>query len=79
VSDHDDVSPPRLTGVMRNLMRGVLVCLGLMLVVRGFEGSWDAADLVADGLLLAAIVLGVVLVGLAALYFYRRGRDLPPS
>jgi hypothetical protein len=65
--------------VLRNLVRGILVCLGLILVVQGFEESWGAADLVADGLLVAAIVLGVALAGLAALYFYRRGRELPPS
>ena len=77
--EQDDSSQHRLTGVLRNLVRGVLVCLGLMFVIQGFEGSWSAADVVADGLLVAAIVLGVALSGVAVLYFYRRGRDLPPS
>jgi hypothetical protein len=58
----------------RWLGRLILVALGLWFIVSGLGETWPAAGLVARGLLVAAVLLGVVLFGLGLRHLVRRGR-----
>jgi hypothetical protein len=50
------------------------VAVGLWFIVDGLRGIWPAAGVVARGLLVAAVLLGVALVALVLRHLVRRGR-----
>ena len=67
-------SKPR-ADTRRWLARLVVVAIGLWLVVDGLRGAWPAAGVVARGLLVAAVGLGVALLVLSLVHLARRGRS----
>jgi hypothetical protein len=80
VSPDDDTGPlsggpPAQVGTRRWLLRLGVVAIGLWFVVDGLRGSWPAAGVVARGLLVLAVVLGVALLVVCVLPLVRRDRD----
>ncbi len=57
----------------RWLARLVVVVIALWFIVDGLRGAWPAAGVVARGLLVAAVLLGVALLVLALRHLVRRG------
>jgi hypothetical protein len=57
----------------RWLARLVVVAIGLWFIVDGLHGVWPAAGVVARGLLVAAVLLGVALLVLTLRHLVRRG------
>jgi putative Mn2+ efflux pump MntP len=78
--DPDDTTEPERAdsqaraGTRRWLGRLVLVAIGLWFIVDGLRETWPAAGVVARGLLVAAVLLGVGLLVLGLLHLTRRGR-----
>ncbi len=58
----------------RWLIRLAVVAIGLWFVVDGLRGTWPAAGAVARVLLVAAVLLGLALLGLSLVHLARRGR-----
>ncbi len=58
----------------RWLARLVVVAIGLWFIVDGLSEAWPAAGVVARGLLVAAVLLGVALLVLTLRHLVRRGR-----
>ena len=73
----DEQNPGRTADLavpLRWVGRVGVVVVGLMFIVQGFRDSWSAAEAVAAGLAIAAVVIAVVFVVMLVLYFARRGR-----
>jgi hypothetical protein len=51
------------------------VAVGLWFIVDGLRGVWPAAGVVARGLLVAAVLLGVALLALGLFHLTRRDRE----
>jgi hypothetical protein len=78
--DSDDGTPPgsrdshAQAETRRWLGRLILVAIGLWFILDGLREIWPSAGVVARGLLIAAVLLGVALVALGLRHFARRGR-----
>jgi hypothetical protein len=80
VSSHDGTEPGRADSraqadTRRWLVRLAVVAVGLWFIVDGLRGVWPAAGVVARGLLVAAVLLGVALLALGLFHLTRRDRD----